>query len=85
MYCGEIDNKYISLAWKLGLHPSTLGSYFGKLLELLLKGAKVDGCKPSFSARLSPKLSISPQYIQIAYYNCQLQRSVVKAVHWSKR
>ncbi len=24
MYKGEIDNKYISLAWKLGLHPSTL-------------------------------------------------------------
>jgi hypothetical protein len=24
MYCGEIDNTYISLAWKLGLHPSTL-------------------------------------------------------------
>ena len=24
MYGGEIDNKYISLAWKLGLHPSTL-------------------------------------------------------------
>ncbi len=24
MYCEEIDNKYISLAWKLGLHPSTL-------------------------------------------------------------
>ncbi len=24
MYCGETDSKYISLAWKLGLHPSTL-------------------------------------------------------------
>jgi hypothetical protein len=24
MYCGEIDNKYISLAWKLGLHPLVL-------------------------------------------------------------
>ncbi len=24
MYCEEIDNKYISLAWKLGLHPTTL-------------------------------------------------------------
>jgi hypothetical protein len=23
MYCGDIDNKYISLGWKLGLHPST--------------------------------------------------------------
>jgi hypothetical protein len=24
MYCGEIDYKYISLTYKLGLHPSTL-------------------------------------------------------------
>jgi hypothetical protein len=24
MYEGEIENKYIILAWKLGLHPSTL-------------------------------------------------------------
>jgi hypothetical protein len=24
MYCGEMDNKYISLAWKLGLHLSAL-------------------------------------------------------------
>jgi hypothetical protein len=24
MYCGEMESKYISLAWKLGLHPSTL-------------------------------------------------------------
>jgi hypothetical protein len=24
MYWGETDSKYISLAWKLGLHPSTL-------------------------------------------------------------
>jgi hypothetical protein len=39
------------------------GSYFGKLLELLPKGAKVDGYKPSFSARLRKLLSISPQYI----------------------
>jgi hypothetical protein len=24
MYCGEIERLLISLAWKLGLHPSTL-------------------------------------------------------------
>jgi hypothetical protein len=42
---------------------SPIGSYFGKLLELLLKGAKVDGCKPSCSSRLCPKHSVSPQYI----------------------
>jgi hypothetical protein len=24
MYCGENDNKYIILAWKLGLHPTIL-------------------------------------------------------------
>jgi hypothetical protein len=28
------------------------GTYFGKLLEQSLKQAKVDGCKPSFQARL---------------------------------
>jgi hypothetical protein len=24
MYFGEMESKYLSLAWKLGLHPSTL-------------------------------------------------------------
>jgi hypothetical protein len=24
MYSGEVDNKYISLSWKLGLHPTIL-------------------------------------------------------------
>jgi hypothetical protein len=24
MYCEEINNKYIILAWKLGLHPTIL-------------------------------------------------------------
>jgi hypothetical protein len=24
MYCGEMVGKYFSLAWKQGLHPSTL-------------------------------------------------------------
>jgi hypothetical protein len=24
MHCGEMEIKYLSLAWKLGLHPSTL-------------------------------------------------------------
>jgi hypothetical protein len=37
--------------------------YCGKLLEGLLKGAKMDGCKPLFSARLRKLLSISPKYI----------------------
>jgi hypothetical protein len=46
------------------------GTYFGRLLELLLKRANVDECKPSsFQARLRFFLSISPQqYIEIAYY-----------------
>ncbi len=37
----------------------------GQLIELVLvlKWAKVDGCKPSFQARQSPKLSICPNYI----------------------
>jgi hypothetical protein len=26
------------------------GTYFGKLLDILLKRAKVDGCKPSFKS-----------------------------------
>jgi hypothetical protein len=46
--------------WRPYIGPR--GSYYGKLLELLLKGAKVDGCKPSFSARLRKLLYISPQY-----------------------
>ncbi len=53
-------------------------TYFGKLLELfLLKRAKVVGCKPRFYARLCPKLSISPKYMYIAYYNSLLQGSVL--------
>jgi hypothetical protein len=24
MYCAEMESKILSLAWKLGLHPSTL-------------------------------------------------------------
>jgi hypothetical protein len=39
------------------------GTYFGKLLE----EAKMDGCKPSFSARQRKLLSISPQYINILH------------------
>jgi hypothetical protein len=27
MYCGEMDNKFISFAWKLGLHPSILAHW----------------------------------------------------------
>ena len=26
MYCEEIDNRDISMSWKLGLHPTTLAS-----------------------------------------------------------
>jgi hypothetical protein len=42
-------------------HIGPGGAYFAKLLEVLLKGAKVDACKPSFEARLRFLLSISPQ------------------------
>jgi hypothetical protein len=52
-----------------------IGIYFGKLVELLLKQAKVDGCKPSFQARLSRSISISPKYLYTAYYNPELQGS----------
>jgi hypothetical protein len=37
------------------------GTYFSKLLVILLKGAKVDGCKPWYPTKLPPKLSISQQ------------------------
>ncbi len=36
------------------------GTYFGKLLVIVVKQAKVDGCKPSFQARLSKLSSICP-------------------------
>jgi hypothetical protein len=67
------------------LYIGPRGRYFGKLKEHILKGAKVDECKPSFSVRLYPKLSMSPQYIEIAYSNGELLCVVLKAVHLSKR
>jgi hypothetical protein len=36
MYHGEIDSKYISLAWKFGLHPSTI-AHFSSISEVLEK------------------------------------------------
>jgi hypothetical protein len=46
-----------------------IGTYFGKLLEILLKQAKVAGCKPTFQARLS-KLSVnlSTLHVDIIIY-----------------
>jgi hypothetical protein len=62
----SLDNTYIYHIMTVNENEVSLrqyigprGSYFGKLLELLLKGAKVDGCKPSFSARLRKLLVIS--------------------------
>jgi hypothetical protein len=43
------------------LHPK--GTYFGKLLEGILQGARMEGSKPLFSARLRKMLSLSPQDI----------------------
>jgi hypothetical protein len=37
------------------IHTSCIGpkgNSLGKLVEIVVKGAKVDGCKPSFQARL---------------------------------
>jgi hypothetical protein len=40
-----------------------LGTYLSKLLAIWLKWAKVNGCKPSFQAKLCLIHCISPQYI----------------------
>jgi hypothetical protein len=36
MYCGDIENKYVSLGWKLGLHPST----FAGLISITSNSSK---------------------------------------------
>jgi hypothetical protein len=36
MCCGDIDNKNISLGWKLGLHPST----FARLSSITSNSSK---------------------------------------------
>jgi hypothetical protein len=37
MYGGEIDNTYISLAWKLGLHPTILAGLSSTITSNLKK------------------------------------------------
>jgi hypothetical protein len=39
------------------------GTYFDKLLVIVVKQAKVDGCMPSHKARLSQMSCICPYYI----------------------
>jgi hypothetical protein len=54
-----------ALAEEVSSLPSIVrrGTHFGKQLELLLTRAKVDGCKPSFQARLRYVLSICLKYV----------------------
>jgi hypothetical protein len=50
MYCGQMKLSLLSLAWKVGLHSSTLArltTISSSLPKLVPLGAKVDGCKPS--------------------------------------
>jgi hypothetical protein len=48
------------------------GTYFGKVLGILLKQAKIDGCKPSFQARLR-KLAF---YLSTIHMDSILQQSM---------
>jgi hypothetical protein len=65
-------NSQLEQVVHLILCNGPIGTYFGKLLEIVVKWAKVDGCKPSLQARLSQLSSNCPKDIVIAYYNIQM-------------